>query len=708
MVTNLQQVFYICIVVLAGLAMGLFTWHDGMSISWQALADVSWTLSLWLCGCLLLWYRGKADLQFHPLYVAVCILGLYLFLRVANAPDFYYLHWFSSKPSELAESWSERVFLIGGAMMILASINKKYLMVSFFIILVLLQISSFYALMQVTGGEPLYRVDHPSFFHRLSSFAEVMPRFVYFDPFWNGGEIKPYLVASAVTAPGLFLWPVWRFIPMELAYTPAFGFLFIFVVPALAVWAVSLLTRNKITWICAACIALGTSHFYFVHLVHYGTFGALFAAAFLMPFSAALYRIIVVHKTDKKTWISLVVSGFFLLCWPGIVGLFLPFAVTFLVNFHRLTRRIVTGLLLCAAVLGCLHILPAMSVLSYSNIDGMVQTTGSVFTADAFYHGIDVLKELLRPSHPVLLILGMLGVLLLPGKMKYWFFPFILTSMIFAAWGKEWKALMQFDRVWLDSLFVMVLPASMAYGYLYRRKDLFAFIATAFITGLIIMGGYASVKYMGNEGRADFRTMSPEMKEISRWIQENVPEDGRVLFAGPTSHSYGAAKIAALPALTGREMMACDYYGFSPKLVEYGYPPKRFREGGQRTLMQFFDMYNVTHIITVHANWKRFLRRYDTYEEKRSWRTKTIFAVKRPSDMFYRGTGKVKSAMNLLDVTLQESNAPSVIKYNWVDELSCEPEQVELSPFDAGQGIQFIQIDPHGASAVKISYKRWY
>ena len=61
-------------------------------------------------------------------------------------------------------------------------------------------------------------------------------------------------------------------------------------------------------------------------------------------------------------------------------------------------------------------------------------------------------------------------------------------------------------------------------------------------------------------------------------IQENVPRQGRVLFAGPAVHAYGAGHVAPLPLFTDREMMACDFYHFSPKQVEYVYPPSAYRQ----------------------------------------------------------------------------------------------------------------------------------
>ena len=78
------------------------------------------------------------------------------------------------------------------------------------------------------------------------------------------------------------------------------------------------------------------------------------------------------------------------------------------------------------------------------------------------------------------------------------------------------------------------------------------------------------------------RTLPPEMTEFVEWIRADVPEDGRLGFAGRAVHFYGGGNIAYLPVLAGREMMADDYYGFPRGTIEYNYPPRTYRQGSRR------------------------------------------------------------------------------------------------------------------------------
>ncbi|HKJ65440.1 MAG TPA: hypothetical protein VJ969_08560 [Desulfopila sp.] len=709
--SSINTTLAVGLIITSGVLMGALTYDDGGIFRLHQLKTILWTIPLWGAGAVLLWYREKPGFRFHAVHSAVIALLVYVFMRASSAGDFYYLHWLSAADDGFGQSWSERVFLFGGvALLALATHKGRLLKWLLLLAVIFLQVAAFRALFEVTGGEPIYRVDHPSFFFRLWSYAQSMPRFIFYDPFWNGGKVMPYLVASGVTAPGIFLWPIWRFLPTATAYTPAFGLLFIIVVPLLAVFATRLITRDRSAWIAAALMSLGTSHFYFVHLVHYGTFGSLFAASFLMPFTACLYRLVVLRRKDALSWIVLTLSAFLALSWPATVAMAPVFVLVLLLNRHRLSRSTVFGFLLCGTILFIALAPYALSIIVHSDLGGLARTHPTFTFGDAWVMGCTVLARLLRQSHPVILFLGIIALLVLPERrLGRWFLPLLLASLILASWGKGWKEALQLDRVWINALFIGILPASWTYGWLSRRRDWASLLATSFVSGLLVMGGYSMVKYMGNEGRADFRIMSQEMKAIVSWIDDNVPEGGRVLFAGVASHGYGGGKVAALPVFTGREMMAADYYGFSPKLVEYAYPPREFRKFGPEKLMDFFELYNVTHVITYHEDWKRVFRRHnDHYVEEVSFRQKTIFRVLRDSNMFLQGSGQLSVSLNSIIIEPAEADEEVVIKYNWAEGLEASPATAHIEPYDTGTSVKLIRIDPNGASRISLSYSRWY
>jgi len=378
-----------------------------------------------------------------------------------------------------------------------------------------------------------------------------------------------------------------------------------------------------------------------IHMLTYGTFGSLFATLFLLPTMACLYRLLIQQRSDRRTWLVLLLSMVVVLCWPPAALMALPFGAVLLFNAKRITRPLVVRGLCVVLTLAAVHALPLLSLWTNAKIGGFVSTTEKPVDTAFLRAGFSLLGELLRRTHPVLLFAGCLVLLVLPyRRYRRFFLPFIVVSLLLAAFGKEWMPTMQIDRVWINALYVIILPAALVAGSLMRRRGLSERLAAALLVGLILTGGFAMVKYMGNQSNARFNTMSGEMQRMSAWLRENVPDGGRVLFAGAAVHGFGGGKVAALPIYTGREMMACDYYGFSPKLVEYNYPPREFRHQGPEKMFQFLEFYNVTHIATYHKGWKETLQKVPQYYEI-AWRSgeKMVFRVKRDNTMFIEGGG---------------------------------------------------------------------
>ncbi len=700
------------VIVAVGMVFAFLLGDLEQGVAGGAFMRALWLFPLWAVGLYLAYRRnGPPSISVEGPQVALfVVLLLYLISPTAHAPDFFFLNWFSDSAWTPAKSWLERTLLCAGALLVLRSYGRVPVLIVLLVALLSFQISALHGLLQASGGEPLYRVDHPSFFYRLWSWGQTAPRFIYYDPYWNGGSVMPYLVASGVMAPGFLLWPVWRFLETVHSYTPALGFLFLFLVPFVAALSARAVTRDRAAWVLAALLSLGTSHFTFIHLVHYGTFGSLLAASFLLPVSACLYRLIVLRHNDARTWIALTVSAAVVLCWPPAGIMVLPMGVMLLLHARLLTPRLLWGGGIVVLLLAVMFVLPALSLWTHSDIGGFTQSDPPATAIGLWSGGWRELSELVRRTNPVILFAGTLGLWALPNRrMRRFYVPILLTSLLVAAFAKDWKPLLQLDRMWINALYVGILPASLVVGRLLRQHRMAARTLAALLCALSLMTGYTAVKYMSNEGRARYNTMSDEMKTIVHWVRENVPADGRLLFAGAAVHGYGGGKVAALPIFAEREMMAADYYGFSPRLVEYDYPPAEFRREGPEKMFRFMELYNVTHVITYHDAWKDVLRqRSQYYREKVAFGDKTVFEVLRDSDMFVQGAGRLDVQLNRIRVFPADPDASLVIKYNWVDGLSASPASASVSPWETGTSVRLIHIDPGGADQVDITYPRWF
>ena len=121
---------------------------------------------------------------------------------------------------------------------------------------------------------------------------------------------------------------------------------------------------------------------------------------------------------------------------------------------------------------------------------------------------------------------------------------------------------------------LLVPAAALALRYLLlRRGRLWAGLQGVALALLVLLVPNAGSLYAG-KGVAPFAAMPKWIADFSAWVGENVPENGRLLFAGRTSHAYGRGHVAYLPLLAGREMLACDYYEFPPGLAETDSPPR--------------------------------------------------------------------------------------------------------------------------------------
>jgi hypothetical protein len=256
--------------------------------------------------------------------------------------------------------------------------------------------------------------------------------------------------------------------------------------------------------------------------------------------------------------------------------------------------------------------------------------------------------------------------------------------------------------------FAAVIPASLWSARLLQSGGTTAAPLRAALLALLALGGWNVSRLYASQGHAPYAVEPAFVRELAGWVKQHTPPGARFLFAGKCVHYYGRGHIAYLPRYAEREMMACDYYAFPPGTVEYNYPPAFFRKPEDR-LFPFMELYNVTHIVTYHDNWKEAFRRHpDQFEEAHAFSDgrAVAFRVLREPEQFLRGSGSARATFNRIDVRLDSPSQVAVLKYNWVDGLSVKAP-VELFPFDTGVGIRLIGVRPNGRSEFSIRFRSW-
>lgn len=559
------------------------------------------------------------------------------------------------------------------------------------------------------GGQPIYRDDHPAFMHRFWGIREAFPAFAYYDPGWNGGGIGTAAMASGAINLAFLFQPLWQFGPVHEIYNGVFILFFMVCVPLTAIASARLCACNWAGSIAAGCMALTLSRYYLLWLLNYGTVSACSTSPALMILAACLYRTLWLDR--REWWLIPLFSGamFFYLAWPPAAIMGLPVAVASAVSLWRKPRERVRFVILMGAA-GLCAALPHYIAI-FANIDlgrmAGIPSDHPELTA-ALAKGWRILLSHFIQSNPLIVFLGILGVLFVKGPgLGRFFIPALFLLMLPAGWGETWKPQYQLVRSGIPLMFLALLPAAFWIGRLvhFQRSGRIA----AAVIGAFLFTGTRSVDLVyANQTPIRFYGMSEHVKTFVEHIKFHSKPGDRILFAGPTVHGIGGGHVAYLPVLTGREMMACDYYAFSPKLVEYEYPPRAWRERAQG-IREFLEFYNVSHVVTYHKKWiQYFEERPDEYRHELTFgnqRKKKVYRVHRASSLFLQGAGEVQAQINEILVFPENTSSNLVIKYNWVDDLRIE-SPAEMAPFPLPAGDEaLIQIHPNGLQKIRIYHK---
>lgn len=581
-------------------------------------------------------------------------------------------------------------------------------------VLIAAQIACLVMLLRTTGGAALYKDDHPSFLFRFWEYSRTFPQLLNYNPWWNGGAVNAYCHSSGTGALGLLLLPLWRLFAVHEVYTPGLGLAYIVIMPLVAALSLRIMGASRTAAAIAGLLALGVSRHFFLWVLHYGTACAPMVASFTLPIAACLYRVLWLDRREKWLGVVLVASAAMLLQWPPGGLMAMPILLSFLLAWRKWTWPKFRFLLACAGIVLALTFRHLLVILLKAGtvVDHVMDGGGGlegVGWVAGFFKGFHFLVAHLQEGHPVILFLGLAGLVALSARgVRSWFGPALLAFALIVGWGEQLKPQLELGRMAIPMMFLAVGPAAVAAGRLLRGSEWRLAPARAALLALLFLGAWNVAKLYGNQGHAGYKIMPQAIPDFAARLREEVPQGGRVMFAGPTVHYFGRGHVAYLPVMAGREMMAVDYYHFPPTYVRYEYPPDGFNHSAE-AVQKFVRLYNVTHVVTYHDRWKSFFRSQpEACEELEGFEAvrASVFRMRREPSIFVQGSGRVVADFSRLDVEVADPQAEAVIGYNWVEGLSV-PEPVELFPWDAGGGVQLIGIRPNGTAEFAIRYRNW-
>ena len=575
----------------------------------------------------------------------------------------------------------------------------------------------------IVGGQVPWGFDHPSFMFRLKEFGALFPAALGgYNPWWNAGTEHFVGVTSGSHGYGLLLLPLLKIWEPHVFYGAALLFWFVFGFPWLAVISARAAGLGRAGALCAGILACGATRGVFLWAWHFGTVGAMTSALMALPTAALGCRLAVRGRGGAGTALALGLSAWLTCLWTPGIFICAGLGLGWLWNFRAWTWRANRWLFAAGAL--ALVLLAPWIWTTWFPCRNVVDYVGMELARPAWTtmlaRGADRLLRSVQEFHPVVAILGLLGVVVAaPREIRRWTLPALVLLAGIAGWSRELKPLSQLDRMAIPLALVAALPAAALCDRLFGsdappdRARRWAWAAAQGLVLATLVLGFRSVRmHYANLKPGPLRTLPADMRGLADWIRAHVPEDGRLGFAGRAVHFYGGGNVAYLPVLTHREMMADDYYGFPRGTIEYNYPPSFYRRSLDGFLF-FSRAYGISHWIATAPDAFEFLESHpDHFEPVHAQtvlnRDVRIYRLKDPGPgtRFYAGAGRVAARENRIEVFPADPDAELlVLRYNWRAGLVCRTPGAAIAPYAVDENLRFIAVKPGGNERVEIGYR---
>lgn len=679
------------------------------------------------------WFRGRAsseDPRALPRILRVggiLLVGLFALTTFSHHAEFVFFRWSIPGLSPRALLQSRLVWFLGltalGTLYFLRSPKQATIDWTLFGLFLATELGASFVMLQNSGWGtlPVYSDDHPSFLFRVSEFWHSFPYRENYVPLWNAGVVNSVITSSGTAGYALLTAPLWALAAPHEVHVWALLLAQVWIAPWTFVWALRSIGVSRAGLWTGGLFALGANHVFFKWVLHFGTVGAGVAWAFLPSAFLFLYALTVQNRRRRSVWAGLVFAVFFAAQWPQTWLVLAGFAVLALASAClRFRKRTFWTLMACGAVLLVLLAPALFAMIGAKDLVGYTvapsrQAVPTSFWATSWTNFVRYSADWILETNPAISIFGIMALACLPlRRFRRWAAVAVLWIVFLYSVGPLLAPRMQLDRMVIPAAMLMAVPATILLSLLWRTRASSGAGLRGAVLALLILGGASTVRIYDGEGFAPYRHLPGWMVGFTDWVRENVPENGRLMFAGTTIHAYGRGHIAYLPVWTGREMISCDYYGFPPGLFEPRCPPGAWAKNKQG-IHRFETAYGVSHVVTFRPDYLKYYRSHPKwYREVWSTRSpeRTDFALFEVLDFrgrFLEGEGTATADFNRIHLSFPSGSVPerAVVAYHWQDRMTVSAP-AEIEPFDAGNGTTFIAVHPNGAESVDIRYRARY
>ncbi|MDB4285327.1 hypothetical protein N9903_00270, partial [bacterium] len=577
-------------------------WRQG---AWSL--DMTAVPALFLAAFVLFLLRDRERPLSNPEAAAI-LTGVLVLYLLSDYAGYKWFFWIS-----LAHR--RALFLLAVALVVLfAVIPRRIPAWAVFLLLLISQLYLTFQLFDVTGGLPLQRDDHPSFLYRLQILRETYPQIISYDPRWNGGRIATELLQTGILTVAPFFIPLGKLfsgVPMEKLYTPFIAFLFHWLFPWLFYLGLRLFGADRATALWGALLSLYPNRYFFINLLPWGVFPSLLAMALVVPAAGALYRIVVLKEPGVVAGLTLALSLTLASFWPASFFTFLPLALLAVIALPGIDRRSFAWLTLSVALF-LLLVSPWLRALLTSGEITKLSGLGTARTGMPDWNNVRRNLEHLNFLSPLLLVFGIPALLARGDRtLRRWVLAFTVLYLLFLGLGNEYKKQFQFLRIVNSVSYIMIVPAAFWMGRIFsfsRRRDA---AVRGVVLASVLFTVYSAGYIWSNKGFERYSLPGETERQLVGLLKGEVPPTARVFWAGRTMHGFGGGHVAPLPYLTGKMMMASDFYHFHIGEIggSYDLMPREVLkgEGREERTERWFDSWNVSHVVSVEGRWIRYL-----------------------------------------------------------------------------------------------------
>jgi hypothetical protein len=593
------------------------------------------------------------------------------------------------------------------------------------------------------AGQIPWSADHSSFMFRLHEVRATFPRLGGYNPWWNGGTEHFISVTSGTHGYAVLVAPLLALFEPHVFHAPVLFFWIWIGFPWLGALSVRAAGARWTSAFAAGMMLEAYCRAQFLFGWHYGILGGLVTAGLATPLAALGYRLVVQRRGGAGTVVAVGVLAWLNCLWTPGYATCAGLALGALANADRWTRR--SFLRMGAAAVIALVLLAPWAWATLGPAHGIVDFASGAKELPWFNtlcHGLLLVVYRLLEWHPALVAFGVAGLALAgPPRLRRWALPTLAVLFGVLIYSK-WNVRSQCYRVIFQGAAFAAFPASVLCGRLLERKparstassnlepgtsDLGprssfwplavakAVTFAALLIGLRVSGVHA----IHNGARLPHLEAEPNLMRLVEWIKANVPEDGRLAFGGRTDELVDGSTVAYLPILTGREMMADDYYEFPAELISHDFPPRAYRRSPE-AFLEYSRLYGITHWAVAESKPRKlgFYRgapecggRPGMFREvakfKLRYCTLRLFALQGATPgRFLVGKGTVEAHENRILVRPADPSAEQlVLRYNWREGLVCRTPGASIEPYQADTNLRFIAVRPNGAAEIDIGYR---